>query len=102
MDGLWLVVLQGLPVLLVLVVLYRLFLRPLRKEILEHRKLLKTLKPGDTVVTESGMLGKIDALIEPDIVRLWIAPDRFVALKRSGIADLADPAAVERAWTLDK
>ncbi len=101
MSSVWMAALQALPILVVLVALYRLFLRPLRRQIVEHKKLMKKLKPGDSVVTETGILGKVDALIEPDIVRLWIAPDRFIALKRAGISEFVEPLVVERAWTRD-
>lgn len=102
MDARWFMVLQVLPVLLALFVLYWMFLRPLRKQVSKHRKLLKELKPGDAVVTESGMLGKVDALVEPDMVRLSIAPGQFVALRRSGIAETVDHENVDRAWAREE
>ena len=99
MDEYWTRVIQALPALAVLLVLYWMYLRPLRRQVLKHRKLLSKLKAGDAVITESGMLGKVEALVEPGLVRLWIAPDRIIALKRSGIAEVVDEALVDKAWT---
>ena len=99
MDEYWTRVIQALPALVVLLVLYWVYLRPLRRQVLTHRKLLSKLKAGDAVITEGGMLGKVEALVEPDIVRIWISPDRSVALKRSGIAEVVDEALVDKAWT---
>lgn len=47
------------PLLLIGVMFYFLLFRPQQKRAKEHANLLKSLKPGDEVVTSSGIVGKV-------------------------------------------
>lgn len=58
------------PILLVLFIYYFILLRPQQKESQRHKKLLESLKKGDEVVTDSGLVGTVVAV-----------QDEFVVLK---------------------
>ena len=47
------------PLLLLVVVFYFALIRPQQKKQKEHLQLLKTIKPGDKVLTSSGILGVV-------------------------------------------
>ena len=47
------------PLVLIMVVFYFLLIRPQQKKAREHAELVKTLKPGDRVLTSGGVLGII-------------------------------------------
>jgi len=47
------------PLLLIGVVFYFILFRPQQKRAKEHALLLKTLRPGDKVVTDSGIVGVV-------------------------------------------
>jgi preprotein translocase subunit YajC len=51
---------QMLPMILMFVVLWFLMIRPQMKKAKEHKALLAALAKGDEVVTQGGIVGKID------------------------------------------
>jgi len=61
-----------IPMLVFLVVIFAFFyfvmVRPQRKRIKEHEKLVQELKKGDQVVTAGGIYGTIESLSEESIV----------------------------------
>jgi len=58
------------PLLAILFIYYFILLRPQQKESQRHKKLLDSLKKGDEVVTDSGLVGTVVAV-----------QDEFVVLK---------------------
>jgi preprotein translocase subunit YajC len=70
------------PFLLILVIFYFVLIRPQQKQLQKHRQFLESLKKGDEVVTDSGMIGVSD-----DSVVLRIAENvkvKFLKAKVSG------------------
>ena len=68
-------------------IMYLLLIRPQRKRQKEHDKLLKELKKGDRVVTNSGMFGTIFAINdEKSIVVLKLTDEVKVEFLKSAIA----------------
>src|SRR5262245_16936510 len=58
----------NLPFLvLIMVVFYFILIRPQQKKAKDHAELLKTLKPGDKVVTSGGILGVVISVKEKSI-----------------------------------
>jgi preprotein translocase subunit YajC len=55
------------PLVLLLVVFYFILIRPQQKKAKAHQELLKTLRPGDKVVTSGGVLGTILTVKEKTI-----------------------------------
>lgn len=77
-------------------IMYFILIRPQSKQAKEHRDLLTTLKKGDDVVTQAGLLGKIYA-VQDKIVVLEIANGVRVKVLKStvqGKTALTDDAAV--------
>lgn len=58
------------PLLAILFIYYFILLRPQQKESQRHKKLLESLKKGDEVITDSGLVGTVVAV-----------QDEFVVLK---------------------
>ena len=82
-----------LPFVLIFVIFYFLLIRPQQKKQRlaqqERDALLKALKPGDKVVTTSGIYGTIVAVRDKDdTVQLRIAQSVSVEAERSAIARL--------------
>ena len=82
-----------LPFVLIFVIFYFLLIRPQqRKQRLaqqEREALLKSLKPGDKVITTGGIYGTIVAVRDKDdTVQLRIAQSVSVEAERSAIARL--------------
>lgn len=52
-------IMQLLPFILIFAIIYFLILRPQRKRIDDHRKMVEGVRRGDTVVTSGGIVGKV-------------------------------------------
>ena len=72
-----------LPVAII-AMMYFLMIRPQQKQLKAHRELLAGLKKGDRVVTQSGLIGRIDAITDKDL-RLEIAAGVKVQMLKSAI-----------------
>lgn len=78
-------------------IMYFLMIRPQQKQLKEHRALLANLKKGDVVVTQGGVIGKIDAVSDRE-VRIEVANNvKLRVLKTSVQSVLKDPAETPKA-----
>lgn len=80
-----------LPMLIIFLIFYFLVIRPQQKRQrlaqTEREQLLKSLKPGDKVVTSGGIYGTIVAVRDKeDTVQLRIAQSVSIEVLRSSIA----------------
>lgn len=75
---------QFLPLILIFVIFYVLLILPQQKKIKKHREFLKELEKGKTVVTSSGIHGKITGLTD-NIVTLEIAPNVKIKVSRDQV-----------------
>ncbi len=91
---------QGLSSLIFLALLvgifYFMLIRPQKRRMDEHRKLVASIDPGDTVITMSGMYGTVKAIGDED-VELEIAPGTTIRVVKNAIGrrvteDLEAPA----------
>ena len=71
--------------LLFLGVFYFIVWRPQSKARKEHEELITTLKKGDEVVTEGGIVGKISA-VEDHLVVLEISDKNRLRIKKESIS----------------
>ena len=55
------------PLVLIMVIFYIILIRPQQKKAKDHAALLKTLRPGDKVVTSGGILGVVISVKEKSI-----------------------------------
>ena len=66
------------------VLMYFLLIRPQQKRAKDHKNLLKALKKGDEVVTNGGVVGKVNSVDESFAI-LEIAEGVVVKLQKQGI-----------------
>jgi len=76
-----------LPLLLIFVVFYFLLIRPQTKRAKEHREMVGKLAPGDEIVTNGGILGRISEIGE-HFVTLEVASGVAIRVQRVQIAQL--------------
>ena len=77
------------PVLaMVVAVMYFLVFRPQNKKAQEQAKMLSALKRNDEVVTNGGMIGRIQD-VGDKVITLEIAPNVRVRIERSQIASIS-------------
>jgi preprotein translocase subunit YajC len=93
----------GSPIIMMVLmvgVIYLMMIRPQQKKAREHQEWLKSLKKGDEVVTQGGMLGRISGMSDT-IVTLEVQEKVRIRVLRSSIqgkppeAKKTAPAAAE-------
>ena len=93
--------LQFLPLIGLFVLFYFLMIRPQQRRAKQHQQMLTNLKRGDTVVLNSGVLGKV-VRIEEKEVGLEIAPTVTIKVVKGMIAEVrtkGEPAAANDSKT---
>jgi preprotein translocase subunit YajC len=78
-----------IPLILIMVIFYFLLIRPQQKRAKEHNQFISSLKKGDKVITGGGIYGTIQD-VQEDSVKLDIAKDVRIKIKRDTISGLAD------------
>ena len=76
-----------LPFIIIFVLFYFMLIRPQMKQAKEHKNLLESLKTGDEVISNSGILGKI-IKINNQFATLEIANDVEVKIQKQTIQTL--------------
>ena len=76
-----------LPLVLMFVVMYFLMIRPQQKKAKEQRLMMDALAKGDEVVTASGILGKVNRVLDT-YVMLEIAPNTEITVQKHAITTL--------------
>jgi len=79
---------QFFPFLLLLVVFYVALIRPQQKKAKDHASLLKTLRPGDKVVTSGGVMGVV-ITVKERTVTLRSADTKLEILK-SAVSEVTE------------
>lgn len=79
---------QLFPFALLLVVFYVALIRPQQKKAKDHAKLLKTLRPGDKVVTSGGVVGVV-ITVKERTVNLRSADTKLEILK-SAVSEVTE------------
>ncbi|MBX5481836.1 MAG: preprotein translocase subunit YajC [Myxococcaceae bacterium] len=80
-------------------IMYFILIRPQSKQAKQHRELLTSLKKGDDVITQAGLIGKIYA-VQDKVILLEIANGVRVRVLKSSVqgkAALTDEAAPAKA-----
>jgi preprotein translocase subunit YajC len=75
-------------------IMYLLLIRPQQKQAKQHRALLETLKKGDDVVTQSGLIGRVHTIMDKVVILEIASGVRVRVLKTSiqGRAASEEPA----------
>lgn len=84
--------LQFLPLVLMGIVMWFLFLRPQMQQQKSHKSKLESIKKNDMVVTAGGLLAKV-VKVEDDYLDLEIAPNTRVRAVKATISDVVSPNA---------
>ncbi len=73
-------------------IMYFIMIRPQQKQAQQHKAMLAALSKGDEVVTQGGMIGKINAITDR-VVTLEVANGVKVRLLKASIQGKYNPAA---------
>ena len=79
---------QFFPIVLMVIVMYFIMIRPQQRKAKEHDNLLKTLKPGDKILTTGGIVGTVVSVKEKT-VSLRSADTKLEVLK-SAVSEISE------------
>lgn len=79
--------LQFLPLVILMLVMYFLMIRPQQKKAKEHRLMVDALKKGDEIVTQGGLLGKV-ADVNETFIAVKLADNVQINIQRHAVTAL--------------
>ena len=79
---------QMLPFVLILGIMYFLIIRPQQKRLKDHRDMIASIRRGDTVVTAGGMVGKVTKVVGDAELQIEVADGVRVRVVRSTISEV--------------
>ncbi len=83
---------QMMPFVLIFIIMYFLLIRPQQKRVKTHQEMIKNVRRGDTVVLNSGMIGKVTKVIDDNEAEVEIADNVKVKVIKTMIADVRNKA----------
>ncbi len=80
---------QFLPIILLFAIFYFLIIRPQQKAQKEHKAMLESLKKGDKIITNGGLIAEV-VKPEEDFIKIKINDETVVKLERNSVARKID------------
>ena len=77
---------QFIPLILIFAIMYFLLIRPQQKKVKDHAAMVATLRRGDQVVTQGGLIGKVTKVKDDNEVEVELAEGVKVRVVQSTIA----------------
>lgn len=81
-------IVQFMPLILIIVIMYFLILRPQQRKVKQHQEMVKALRRGDTVVTNGGMVGKVTKVIDDNHIEIEISDGVRVRHLRASVSEV--------------
>lgn len=79
-----------LPIIIICVLFYFLIMRPQQKKEAAKKEKLNQLKKGDFIVTNGGVVGKIDKIVNDAEVTVEISSGVIVRMYKNFVAEILD------------
>jgi preprotein translocase subunit YajC len=79
---------QILPFIMILGIMYFLIIRPQQKKLKDHRDMIASIRRGDTVVTAGGIVGKVTKVIGDAELQVELAEGVRVRVVRATISEV--------------
>ncbi|MDF1873424.1 preprotein translocase subunit YajC [Vannielia sp.] len=87
-----------LPFILILGIMYFLLIRPQQKKLKDHQAMVQSLRRGDQIVTQGGLVGKVTKVRDEAEVEVEIAEGVKVRVIKATVAQVlnkTEPASAE-------
>lgn len=79
---------QFIPLILIFAIMYFLLIRPQQQKLKQHQAMVAALRRGDQVVTQGGLIGKVNKVKDDSEIEVEIADGVKVRVVRSTIAQV--------------
>lgn len=83
---------QFIPLILIFVIMYVLMIRPQQKKMKEHRAMVASLRKGDQIVTQGGIMAKVVNVRDEDL-EIEVAQGVRIRIVRSAVQHVIDKTA---------
>ena len=87
---------QFVPLILIFAIMYFLLIRPQQRKVKEHKKMVESLRRGDMIVTQGGLIGKVTKVKEDNELEVELSEGVKVRVVQSTVAQVlskTEPAA---------
>lgn len=79
---------QFIPLILIFAIMYFLLIRPQQQKLKAHQAMVLALRRGDQIVTQGGLIGKVNKVKDDTEVEVELAEGVKVRVVRSTIAQV--------------
>ncbi|NCW07637.1 MAG: preprotein translocase subunit YajC [Rhodobacterales bacterium] len=77
-----------IPLILIFAIMYFLLIRPQQKKVKEHQNMVASLRRGDQVVTQGGLIGKVTKVKEGNEIEVEVSAGVKVRVVQNTIAQV--------------
>lgn len=87
---------QFVPLILIFAIMYFLLIRPQQRKLKDHKKMVESLRRGDMIVTQGGLIGKVTKVKEDNEIEVELSEGVKVKVVQSTVAQVlskTEPAA---------
>ena len=77
-----------IPLILIFAIMYFLLIRPQQKKVKEHQNMVASLRRGDQVVTQGGLIGNVTKVKEENEIEVEVADGVKVRVLQNTIAQV--------------
>jgi len=87
---------QFVPLILIFAFMYFLLIRPQQRKLKDHKKMVESLRRGDMIVTQGGLIGKVTKVKEDNELEVELSEGVKVRVVQSTVAQVlskTEPAA---------
>jgi len=88
LEGAGASIMQFLPIILVVFIMYMLMWRPQQKKMKAHKAIIAAVKRGDRVVAAGGIIGTVSKVVDEGEVQIEVAEGVRMRVLRSSINDV--------------
>ena len=87
---------QFVPLILIFAIMHFLLIRPQQRKLKDHKKMVESLRRGDMIVTQGGLIGKVTKVKEDNELEVELSEGVKVRVVQSTVAQVlskTEPAA---------
>ena len=87
---------QFVPLILIFAIMYFLLIRPQQRKLKDHKKMVESLRRGDMIVTQGGLIGKVTKVKEDNELEVELSEGVKVRVVQCTVAQVlskTEPAA---------
>jgi preprotein translocase subunit YajC len=77
-----------IPLILIFAIMYFLLIRPQQEKVKQHQNMVASLRRGDQVVTQGGLMGKVTKVKEENEIEVEVADGVKVRVVQNTIAQV--------------